>query len=74
MFELMLMKSDVKAMVLFVSGKSFLRNRLFRGLDSWPSSSFCVSLLSYFVLQDKHKTSLSFKLMFEEAFLYLMHS
>uniref|UniRef100_A0A3B4AG24 RB1-inducible coiled-coil protein 1 n=1 Tax=Periophthalmus magnuspinnatus TaxID=409849 RepID=A0A3B4AG24_9GOBI len=23
------------------SGKSFLRNRLFRGLDSWPPSSFC---------------------------------
>lgn len=27
----------------FLSGKSFLRNRLFRGLDSWPPTSFCVS-------------------------------
>lgn len=24
-------------------GKSFLRNRLFKGLDSWPPTSFCVS-------------------------------
>uniref|UniRef100_A0A8C1WA22 RB1-inducible coiled-coil 1 n=1 Tax=Cyprinus carpio TaxID=7962 RepID=A0A8C1WA22_CYPCA len=31
----------LKTLLLFVSGKSFLRNRLFRGLDSWPPSSFC---------------------------------
>lgn len=29
--------------VCFLSGKSFLRNRLFKGLDSWPPRSFCVS-------------------------------
>lgn len=27
------------------AGKSFLRNRLFKGLDSWPSS-FCVCIFS----------------------------
>lgn len=40
----------LKTLLLFVSGKSFLRNRLFRGLDSWPPSSFCVSLWTCFYL------------------------
>lgn len=29
--------------VCVLSGKSFLRNRLFKGLDSWPPRAFCVS-------------------------------
>ncbi|XP_069548240.1 RB1-inducible coiled-coil protein 1 isoform X1 [Brachyistius frenatus] len=30
-----------KLFIFLLSGKSFLRNRLFRGLDSWPPTSFC---------------------------------
>lgn len=40
--------------VSFLPGKSFLRNRLFKGLDSWPPRAFCVSCCSVNVPPPPH--------------------